>query len=216
MVGTFRDVTAEHYAVQRQTALAALNQLLAQADTARRRAARPRPRSCAGVWRARRVLAVTFPRPSAASRRPTRDVVSVGEPTQWADAAGAQRVRPSARCATASCSPPTRRNPASAGIALQHPHGVLVVWIELAEQRPFTAEDHTLLTVLAGRLGQGLQRVHQLDQQRETALALQHAILGPASLPGGFRGAISAGRPPASGRRRLVRRGRPATTAGSR
>jgi anti-sigma regulatory factor (Ser/Thr protein kinase) len=43
-----------------------------------------------------------------------------------------------------------------------------------------------LLTVLAGRLGQGLQRVHQVDQQRETALALQHAILGPADLPHGF------------------------------
>ena len=33
MVGTLRDVTAEHYVVQRQTALAALNQQLAQADT---------------------------------------------------------------------------------------------------------------------------------------------------------------------------------------
>lgn len=43
-----------------------------------------------------------------------------------------------------------------------------------------------MLTVLAGRLGQGLQRVHQVDQQRETALALQHAILGPADLPSGF------------------------------
>ena len=43
-----------------------------------------------------------------------------------------------------------------------------------------------MLTVLAGRLGQGLQRVHQVDQQRETALALQHAILGPAQLPHGF------------------------------
>jgi serine phosphatase RsbU (regulator of sigma subunit)/anti-sigma regulatory factor (Ser/Thr protein kinase) len=60
------------------------------------------------------------------------------------------------------------------------------VWIELAEKRPFTLEDQTLLTVLAGRLGQGLQRVHQVDQQRETALALQHAILGPAHLPSGF------------------------------
>jgi len=38
----------------------------------------------------------------------------------------------------------------------------------------------------AGRLGQGLHRVHQVDQQRETALALQHAILGPAHLPQGF------------------------------
>jgi serine phosphatase RsbU (regulator of sigma subunit)/anti-sigma regulatory factor (Ser/Thr protein kinase) len=69
---------------------------------------------------------------------------------------------------------------------MQHPEGVLVVWIDLAEQRPFTLEDQTLLTVLAGRLGQGLQRVHQVDQQRETALALQHAILGPAHLPHGF------------------------------
>jgi len=34
--------------------------------------------------------------------------------------------------------------------------------------------------VLAGSLGQGLHRVHQHDQQRETALALQNAILGPA------------------------------------
>ena len=60
-----------------------------------------------------------------------------------------------------------------------------MVHIELGERRPFTSEDHTLLTVLAGRLGQGLQRVHQLDQQRETALALQHAILGP-SVSSGF------------------------------
>ena len=92
----------------------------------------------------------------------------------------------SAHCATASYLLPTRLRPGTAGIALQHPEGVLVVWIDLAEQRPFTLEDQTLLTVLAGRLGQGLQRVYQVDQQRETALALQHAILGPAHLPGGF------------------------------
>lgn len=76
--------------------------------------------------------------------------------------------------------------PGSAGIAVQHPSGVLAVWIDLVEQRPFTLEDQTLLTMQAGRLGQGLQRVHQVDQQRETALALQHAILGPAHLPQGF------------------------------
>ena len=59
MVGTFRDVTAEHYAVQRQIALAALNQQLAQADTlddALRGAAEELRR----VWQARRVLAATF------------------------------------------------------------------------------------------------------------------------------------------------------------
>ena len=37
--------------------------------------------------------------------------------------------------------------------------GVLVLWVELAGQRPFTPRDQTLLAVLAGRLGQGLQRV---------------------------------------------------------
>jgi hypothetical protein len=74
----------------------------------------------------------------------------------------------------------------AAGIALRHPRGVLVIWFELAERRPFTPEDHTLLTVLAGRLGQGLHRVYELDEQRETAVALQHAMLGPATLPGGF------------------------------
>jgi serine phosphatase RsbU (regulator of sigma subunit) len=81
---------------------------------------------------------------------------------------------------------PNTTKAGTAGIALQHPEGVLVVWIDLAEERPFTLEDQTLLTVLAGRLGQGLHRVHQVDQQRETALALQHAILGPAHLPPGF------------------------------
>jgi serine phosphatase RsbU (regulator of sigma subunit) len=43
-----------------------------------------------------------------------------------------------------------------------------------------------MLTVVAGRLGQGVHRVHEIDQQREAAVALQHAILGPANLPGGF------------------------------
>ncbi len=100
--------------------------------------------------------------------------------------ATADRADDRRRCATAICSPPTPLQPGTAGIALQYPRGVLVLQIELAERRPFTAEDHMLLTVLAGRLGQGLQRVHQLDQQRETALALQNAILGPALLPSGF------------------------------
>jgi serine phosphatase RsbU (regulator of sigma subunit) len=81
---------------------------------------------------------------------------------------------------------PNVSRPGTAGIAVQHPEGALVVWIDLADERSFTLEDQTLLSVLAGRLSQGLQRVHQVDQQRETALALQHAILGPADLPPGF------------------------------
>ena len=111
--------------------------------------------------------------------------MSVGEAAKWGDLPSHTRQMLSALRDGDLLTPNTTK-PGTAGIALQHPEGVLVVWIDLAEQRPFTLEDQTLLTVLAGRLGQGLQRVYQVDQQRETALALQHAILGPAHLPRGF------------------------------
>ncbi len=163
----------------------ALNQELAQADTvddALRAAAEELRR----LWRANRVLTLTFPAGiTSTGNSGAPQVVSVGEPAQWLDLPLDTRQVLSALREGDLLTPNTTK-PGTAGIALQHPEGVLVVWIELAEQRPFTLEDQTLLTVLAGRLGQGLQRVHQVDQQRETALALQHAILGPAQLPRGF------------------------------
>ncbi|MEB4211377.1 SpoIIE family protein phosphatase [Mycobacterium sp. 94-17] len=164
----------------------ALNQELAQADTVDE-AVQAAAEELRRLWRARRVLAVTFPTQSSSTETAfgAPRVVSVGEPARWADlpsptrqALGALR---DGDLLTANAA-----QPGTAGIALQHPEGVLVVWMDLAEQRAFTLEDQTLLTVLAGRLGQGLQRVQQVDQQRETALALQHAILGPADLPDGF------------------------------
>jgi PAS domain S-box-containing protein len=183
MVGTFRDVTAEHYAVQRQTALAALNQQLAQADTLDD-ALRSAIGELRGVWQARRVLAATF-RGGAPTEDGAPELMCAGERVEWADLPRHQRVLIEAMC-TADLFTTVTAEAGAAGIALQHPRGVLVLWVELAEQRPFTPEDHTLLTVLAGRLGQGLQRVYQLDEQRETAVALQHAMLGPATLPEGF------------------------------
>jgi GAF domain-containing protein len=164
----------------------ALNQELAQADTvddALHAAAEELRR----LWRARRVLAVTFPTGSSSTQTGygAPQVVSVGEPAQWVDLPSHTRQMLSSLRDGELLTPNTTK-PGTAGIALQHPEGLLVVWIDLAEQRPFTLEDQTLLTVLAGRLGQGLQRVYQVDQQRETALALQHAILGPAHLPRGF------------------------------
>jgi serine phosphatase RsbU (regulator of sigma subunit)/anti-sigma regulatory factor (Ser/Thr protein kinase) len=162
----------------------ALNQQLAQADTVDE-AVRAAAEELRRLWRARRVVAVTFPAHSSATQTSAPNMVSVGEPAQWANMSSETRqllwsLRDGDLLA------PNATRPGMAGIALQHPEGVLVVWIQLAEKRPFTLEDQTLLTVLAGRLGQGLQRVHRVDQQRETALVLQHAILGPAHLPGGF------------------------------
>jgi PAS domain S-box-containing protein len=183
MVGTLRDVTAEHYVVQRQTALAALNQQLAQADTPDD-ALLGAVHELRRLWQARRVLAVTFAGTTTAESV-TPDLICAGDPAEWADLPPRHRqliesLRDADLLTTGT------EEAGAAGIALRHPRGVLVIWVELAEQRAFTPEDHTLLTVLAGRLGEGLHRVHQLDEQRETAVALQHAMLGPATLPGGF------------------------------
>ncbi|BBZ17846.1 histidine kinase [Mycolicibacterium gadium] len=181
MVGTFRDVTAEHYTVQRESALAALNQQLAQADSLGD-AVRAAAQEFCDIWSARLVVAVTFPVDE--TEADPADVVCVGEP------ATLEQLEPRIRDVIHALRGGDLLDSSTteldiAGIALQHPGGVLVIVVELHERRPFTSEDHTLLTVLAGRLGQGLQRVHQLDQQRETALALQHAILGP-DVSGGF------------------------------
>lgn len=181
MVGTFRDVTAEHYTVQRESALAALNEQLAQADSLAD-AVRAAAQEICDIWSARRVLAVTFPVDE--TEADPSDVVCVGEPAEFEQLE--KRVRDVIQALRGGELLDSRATELDiAGIALQHPGGVLVIVVELQERRPFTSEDHTLLTVLAGRLGQGLQRVHQLDQQRETALALQHAILGP-DVSGGF------------------------------
>jgi PAS domain S-box-containing protein len=181
MVGTLRDVTAEHYVVQRQTALAALNQQLAQADTLDT-ALRGVAEELRRVWQARRVLAVVF---AGTDESVTPELIWAGDPAGWADLPLRHRqliesLRGGDLLTTGT------EEAGMAGIALRHPRGVLVISVELAEQRPFTPEDHTLLTVLAGRLGEGLRRIYQWDEQRETAVTLQHAMLGPATLPKGF------------------------------
>nr|BBX82003.1 histidine kinase [Mycobacterium florentinum] len=182
VVGTLRDITTEHYIVQTQLALGALNQQLAQADTLDD-TLRGAVEELRQTWNARRVLAATFVRDAPHDGAPV--LVCAGETCSWDELPPRHRLlleslRDSDLLTTVTGEAGT------AGISLQHPRGVLVVWIDLAEQRPFTSEDHNLLKVLGGRLSQGLHRVYQLDEQRETALALQHAMLGPATLPGGF------------------------------
>jgi hypothetical protein len=181
MVGTMRDVTAEHYIVQRQSALAALNQQLAQADTADD-ALRGAAEELRRVWGAARVLVATF---ASADDNAAPELMCAGEPVAWAELSPREResieaMRQAEPLATVA------DEPGAAGITLRHLRGVSIFWVELIDRRLFAPEDHTLLTVLAGRLGQGLQRLYEVDEQRETAVALQHAMLGPSSLPGGF------------------------------
>ncbi|MFI9005719.1 SpoIIE family protein phosphatase [Actinosynnema sp. NPDC053489] len=177
-VGTIRDVTAEHYAVQRSTALAAVNLQLSRAETTPA-ALRGVLEELRGLWNARRVLGVLF-RPGGEP-----DLVCVGEPTTWAELSPRTRESLDA-LRTGPLLSPVAQGSGAVSVTLEHPLGVLVVRVEPQGRPTLSTEDLTLLALLAGHLGQGLHRMHQIDQQRETALALQRAILGPARLPDGF------------------------------
>ncbi|MET9069840.1 SpoIIE family protein phosphatase [Streptosporangium sandarakinum] len=178
VVGTLRDVTAEHYAVQRESALAALSVRLSQAGSMTD-ALSGALEELREVWHARQVLAALWDgddRPALTSTAAGADWRTL--PPELRASLGALREQPPLR--------PSASEAGGAGVTLEHPAGLLAVWIDLGQNRPFTAEDQTLLALLAGHLGQGLHRAHQLDRQRETAVALQRAILGPSRLPDGF------------------------------
>jgi anti-sigma regulatory factor (Ser/Thr protein kinase) len=166
VVGTLRDVTAGHYAGQREAALAAMGLLLSRADSVPQ-ALRGALDELQRLWRARRVLAVTWN--------------SAGQPSLTVTGADRARWRdlpPDLREMISGLRGLPRLTPTVTGSA--------AVWVDLDPARPFTAEDRTLLALLCGYLGQALHRAYQTDQQHETALALQRAILGPSRLPAGF------------------------------
>ncbi|NEA51495.1 SpoIIE family protein phosphatase [Streptomyces sp. SID10815] len=175
-VGTFRDVTAEHYAIQRESALAALTTGLSRATSL------PDALSAAlgelrTLWRARCVLAAVFQHGDTPSLTAT-------DASAWQDLTAERRRALTDLREHAPLTPVADHT--GAGILLEHPEGPLALWIDLGDDRPFTGEDQLLLSLLSGHLAQGLSRAHQIDQQRETALALQRAILGPSRLPDGF------------------------------
>ncbi|MCY0916687.1 SpoIIE family protein phosphatase [Streptomyces sp. H27-G5] len=176
-VGTFRDVTAEHYAIQRESALAALATCLSRATSL--------PEALTGaldelktLWRARSVLAAVFDH----GDEPT--LTSTDTSLAWSQLPAARRETLQDLRQGPILTPVADHT--GAGILLEFPEGPLVLWMDLGENRPFTGEDQLLLSLLAGHLAQGLNRAHQFDQQRETAIALQRAILGPSRLPDGF------------------------------
>ena len=184
IVGTFRDVTAEHYAVQREGALSALGWRLVTAGslTGALTGALAEFRD---LWHATRVLAATY-----GNRGDAPTVIYAGEgDAEPADLAWAD-VAPDLREAADRLRDQPFQLPVAiesgTGITIDHPLGRLVLVVDLGSRRRFSREDETLLAVLAGHLAQGLRRAQEIDQQRETALALQHAILGPAHLPPRF------------------------------
>ncbi|MFC9975772.1 SpoIIE family protein phosphatase [Spirillospora sp. NPDC127200] len=177
IVGTFRDVTSEHYAIRRESALAALGTCLSQA-TSLPEALEGALAELKGLWRARRVGAAVF------GRGDEPDVTSTDPSLTWQGLPAEQRATLEELRRQPTLAPVADRD--GAGVLLEHPEGPLALWIDLGERRPFSDEDQLLLSLLAGHLAQGLVRAHQIDQQRETAIALQRAILGPSHLPDGF------------------------------
>jgi serine phosphatase RsbU (regulator of sigma subunit) len=178
VVGTFRDVTAEHNAVQREAALGAMA-LIASRATNAAQVLQEALGELARLWHSPEVIAVTWNGDGQVT------VTSTGSARSWdalpaglRDGLGAVRDQPVLN--------PAAETPGGAGIRLEHPAGTLTIWIELGPGQLFSAEDRTVLSLVGGYLSQALNRAYQADQQRETALALQRAILGPSRLPSGF------------------------------
>ncbi|SFW87437.1 SpoIIE family protein phosphatase [Amycolatopsis australiensis] len=188
LVGTIRDVTAERYAVQRENALAAMNQRLAGASGVPGvlRTALDLLRE---LWQAERVLAVTWPRDG----EPELTSTDPGD-RRWADLAAPLRTT----LEQVRSLPAMHATPAEggAGATLDHPGGRLTLWVEPGPERPLGTEDRTLLALLAGTLAHALRRAHRDDRQREVAIALQRSILGPARLPDGFAVRYEPANPP--------------------
>lgn len=178
LVGTIRDVTAERYTVQRENALAAMNQRLAGVSGVPE-ALRTALDLLRELWQAGRVLAVTWPRDG----EPELTSTDPGD-RRWTDLAAPLR----ARLTEVRSLPALHATSAEggAGANVDHPGGRLTLWVEPDPRRPLGTEDRTLLALLAGTLAHALRRAHRDDRQREVAIALQRSILGPALLPDGF------------------------------
>jgi PAS domain S-box-containing protein len=190
VVGTIRDVTAERLAAQRETAVAAMTSHLSAAVT-RDGVLEAGLAELRGQFGAPRVLAAVWG--------------DDAEPALISDPAGIEwdELPTPLRAALESVrsQPPlhvsaTDGLPAGAGTAVEYSGNVVALWVELDGCPPFGLEDRTLLALLCACLGQALNRVHLLDQQREVALALQHALLGPARLPPGFAVRYEPATPP--------------------
>ena len=178
VVGTFRDVTAGHYAVQREAALAAMGLVLSRAGSAVQ-VLHEALGELRRLWRAREVTAATWAGADQVTVLSTRAAPAWAElPAGLRDALAGLREQPLLTPVTGPAG--------GAGLRLGYPAGTLAIWLELDPGRVLSAEDRTLLSLVGGYLGQALHRAYQADQERETALALQRAILGPSRLPPGF------------------------------
>ncbi|MFI5914459.1 SpoIIE family protein phosphatase [Dactylosporangium sp. NPDC051541] len=172
LVGTLRDITTERSAAQRETALNAMNQRLADARTVpevlRAAAAQLRRQwHASGVTVRAGALSIADAATDAEAPAVPDDLLELGHSRILIEMGAAGR-------------------PVGAGTTLDSPLGPVAIRLALDPARGFGTEDQTLLLLVCGSIAQALHRAYAFDREREVAVALQRSILGPATLPAGF------------------------------
>ncbi|WP_433041489.1 SpoIIE family protein phosphatase [Dactylosporangium sp. CS-033363] len=172
LVGTLRDITTERSAAQRDTALNAMNERLADARTVPevlQVAAEQLRRQwhAAGVTARAGTVSATDAAEGAEPPVVLNDLLDLGASRILIEMGAGGR-------------------PTGAGTSIDSPLGPVAIRLALDPARGFGTEDQTLLLLLCGSVAQAVHRAYAFDQEREVAVTLQRSILGPVVLPAGF------------------------------
>ncbi|HEY0578125.1 MAG TPA: SpoIIE family protein phosphatase [Pseudonocardia sp.] len=184
-VGTIRDITAERAAADREHAAAQFHSAVAAATSV--------PEVIEGGLTALRTLAGVDRAIAAvwSDHNPSVYAVGLPGPVSWASLD--EQVQDALMKARQDPLPHVTLvrtlDGAGAGGALAMPisaGGDAAVWLELARPDLVTAEDRSLISLLASQLAQALHRARSYDQARTVSLTLQNAMLSHGELPDGF------------------------------
>ncbi|MFD2416812.1 SpoIIE family protein phosphatase [Amycolatopsis pigmentata] len=183
IVGTLRDVTAEHVAAERDAALARLAGRLTGIEDAER-ILEVGLSELRDVWQAARVSTVAWQRDGnpvvTATTDPARPSVRDFLPD------GAEESTRTGRILTAPIATPDGDPVTGIGAPISDEFDLVLVWLEFSGRRPFPAAERALLVQLCAHLQRALGRARAFDDQRKVALTLQRSLLGPAGLPDAF------------------------------
>jgi PAS domain S-box-containing protein len=177
IVTSFRDVTAEMAAADRQAALTRLGVGLARA-TGQREVCDTTLVELRSLFGARSAVVLLGD---------LDDPVVVSSPPGTAAPAGGwrevvERTRVKARAHGTDDAHRVRDALVATALELEHP---ATVWVELDAARVVSDDEVVLFRLVCQHMGQALHRAHLFDEQREVATAMQRAILGPTRTPPG-------------------------------
>ncbi|WP_405137130.1 SpoIIE family protein phosphatase [Nocardia sp. NBC_01388] len=185
-VGTLRDVTTQHLTAERDAAVARLAGRITGLDDSAT-VVKVGLAELRGFWLAERVTLVHFDQPEdpdaprviggTGVTPPAGEELPPWQAAELARAGNLCTVTPPGADATTVT---------AVGAPLYDGTEQALLWFEFGHPRPFTVADRTLMVQLTAHLQRALGRARAGDEQRQVALALQRAILGPADLPAGF------------------------------